>query len=864
MLNSRIFWKIYSYFLLFIAIAAVIVGAIVTYKIREGELETARTDLTKFAIYSTKQHETAAPESITEHFKEVHELADVRLTLLNADGTVTADTDIEPATMDNHLDRPEIREARENGIGSAIRNSPTLGTDTIYVALPIVRDGKLVGYSRASISLADVNKKISTLRSYAFASIAFAVVLAMIFGAFLTRQIVSPLRRMTTVANAIADGDLAQRVPIITNDEFSDLARSLNSMADRLARDIAKLKNAEAALLCSTEDLEIRVVERTAELTKANELLSEQILEREITESVLQMSEERYRELVENANDIIYTTDLRGRLTSLNKAGEALTGYRVGRDSEISILTVIAPEFHQLVQHMNEQMFLIGSLRTNYEIEIFAADGRRLTLEVSSRILMRDNKPIGIHSIARDITQRKETEQQLMRDAFYDGLTELANRALFMDHLRLTIERSKGRAKSPYAVLFLDIDRFKVINDSLGHLEGDELLKQVAARLNSAVRHGDLVARLGGDEFVILAGELPNEAHAVLVAERVQAAMREPFYLKDGEVFVTVSVGIDVAEDGEKSAEDMIRDADTAMYRAKSKGRAQYQIFNKSMREQASKQLQIDTEMRHALERNEFEMYYQPIVEIATEKFIGFEALVRWCHPTLGVISPFEFINAAEENGLILPLGSWILEESCRQLRVWQTKYEHAANITVAVNLSPKQFSQANFPEIVSDILVKTGLNPKCLKLEITESQIMENDMEAIRMMHKLRDLKIELSLDDFGTGYSSLSYLHRLPVNYLKIDRSFVSRMSKSAKNADIVMTIIRLAQNLKKKVIAEGVETAEQLEQLRNLKCEFAQGYFFSKPMSAPIAGDYVENAGDHYILNNGQSVIDLQMQM
>ncbi len=866
MFNSRIFWKIYSSFLLFMAIAALSVGAVVTDRIRRAEMSHSRSDLERYANrYASLSREDLAqlPIQISDQLRDIHRLDQVRFTLIDAAGNVIADTDASPSGLGSYYDRPEIVEARTRGFGTSMRHSSTEDHESMYVAIPILDQGSVIGYSRASRSLAEIDQKISVLRGYAIASIIFGVILAMIFGLFVTRMVVRPLRRMAQVANSIAEGNLDVRVSDARGDEFGQLARALNTMADRLGSLIVSHASAEAALLKSHEELEARVLDRTSALTRANQLLNEQIREREATESTLQVSEERYRDLVENAHDIIYTTDLRGHITSLNKAGRDLTGYSVMPDRPISINSLIAPEFHQMVEHMNEQMFLMGSLRTSYEMDILAEDRHRLTLEVSSSILMRENRPIGIHCIARDITQRKSTEQQLIHDAFYDGLTDLANRALFMDHLRMAIERAKRRTEEPYAVLFLDIDRFKVINDSLGHMVGDELLKQVARRLESAVRKGDLVARLGGDEFVILSNELPNEAHAVLVAERIQASLREPFCLSENEVFVTVSIGVDVCTDGEKSPDDMIRDADTAMYRAKSKGRAQYQIFQHSMREQASKRLQIDTEMRHALERKEFEMYYQPILDLSSETCRGFEALVRWCHPTLGVISPFEFIGAAEENGLIIPLGTWVLEESCRQLRTWQITYENAENMSVAVNLSPKQFSQPNFPEIVADILNRTGLNPRCLKLEITESQIMENDMEAVRMMHMLRELKIELSLDDFGTGYSSLSYLHRLPVSFLKIDRSFVSRMTKSQKNAEIVTTIIKLAQNLKKRVIAEGIETVGQLEMLKQLKCEFGQGYLFSKPLSAPMASEYLENPNENYTIISAPKVIDFRLR-
>jgi len=457
-------------------------------------------------------------------------------------------------------------------------------------------------------------------------------------------------------------------------------------------------------------------------------------------------------------------------------------------------------------------------------------------------ILDSENVIIGSLGVFSDITTRKRAEEQLLHDAFHDNLTGLANRALFMDHLRMTIERGKSLHSNPYAVLFLDFDRFKVINDSLGHAEGDLLLNHIARRLESATRTGDLVGRLGGDEFVVLLSEMLVEDDAVQVAERIQESLENPFDLSGSEVYISASIGIALSAAGHLRAEDMLRDADIAMYRAKANGRARYQVFDQEMHQQATSHLQLETEMRQALERGDFALYYQPIMNLETNRLAGFEALVRWIHPERGVISPIEFIPAAEENNLILPLGRWILQESCRQLREWQKKNPAAEDLKVSVNLSGKQFLQSDLAEQIVLSLVAADLAPRCLKLEITESYLMENSEKVTEIMERLREIGVEISLDDFGTGYSSLSYLHRLPVDYLKIDRSFVSRITDSRENSEIVYTIIKLAQNLKMKVIAEGIETIEQLEHLKSLKCEYGQGFYFSKPVEASAAERFI----------------------
>ncbi|MEZ5425052.1 MAG: PAS domain S-box protein [Pyrinomonadaceae bacterium] len=450
----------------------------------------------------------------------------------------------------------------------------------------------------------------------------------------------------------------------------------------------------------------------------------------------------------------------------------------------------------------------------------------------------------GSMGVFTDITGRKDSEEKLLHEALHDSLTGLANRALFIEHLQLRIERAKRQANPPFAILFLDFDRFKVINDSLGHAEGDKLLVAVGKRLESTLRSSDLIARLGGDEFTILLNELDDAGHASQIASRIQELLQAPFELESGEVFMSASIGIALSKDDETSAEDMLRNADIAMYKAKARGKARHQLFDEAMHEEARTQLQMETDLRQALGRNEFLLHYQPIYDLKSRTIVGFEALIRWNHPKRGLVSPAEFVPIVEENGLIIPLGRWIMFESCRQMRQWQQMNRAAENLTINVNLSCKQFLQQDLAEQVMSMLVSTRLEPQFLKLEITESHVMENGEAAVKLMNRLRGLGVGLSLDDFGTGYSSLSYLHRLPVTNLKIDRSFINQMTAGDEDTKLVKTIISLAHNLKMNVTAEGIETAEQFAQLKDLRCENGQGYFFSKPLDAKKITELVKN--------------------
>jgi diguanylate cyclase (GGDEF)-like protein/PAS domain S-box-containing protein len=445
----------------------------------------------------------------------------------------------------------------------------------------------------------------------------------------------------------------------------------------------------------------------------------------------------------------------------------------------------------------------------------------------------------------QDVTDRKRAEQQLLYDAFHDALTGLANRALFTDHLKLAVARAQRQTAREFAVLFLDLDRFKVINDSLGHMVGDQLLVGIARRLESCLRPGDTVARLGGDEFTILLEDLRGEADAVEVAERLKQTLAMPFNLGGHQVFTTASIGITLSSIGYTRPEDCLRDADTAMYRAKQHGKARHELFDASMHARAMKLLQVESDLRRAVERHELVVYYQPIMSLDTGRIRGFEALVRWQHPQQGLVSPVDFIPVAEETGLIVPLGQWVLGEACRQARAWQEQFPSDPPLTISVNISAKQFAQPGLVGQVEHVLRETGLAPGSLHLELTESVVMENIETATELLHRLRALGVALSIDDFGTGYSSLNYLHNFPLDTLKIDRSFITQMAVDNENTEIVQTIVTLARSLGMNVVAEGIETETQLASLQALECEGGQGYLFAKPMHTEAAEAFLFNS-------------------
>ncbi|WP_319422398.1 two-component system response regulator [Pleurocapsa sp. FMAR1] len=451
-------------------------------------------------------------------------------------------------------------------------------------------------------------------------------------------------------------------------------------------------------------------------------------------------------------------------------------------------------------------------------------------------------------SLLREINERQRIQQKLVYDSLHDGLTGLGNRSLLMERVEWTIKHAQRHPDYMYALLFIDLDRFKVINDSLGHSTGDRLLIAVANSLQKCLRENDLVARLGGDEFVILLDGISSIEDATMIGDRIQGKLRSPFELKGQNIFTSASIGIVFGSPDYTNAAELLRDADIAMYRAKAKGKSRYEIFDMAMYQETLKLLELENHLRQAVKRNEFVLHYQPIISLNHSKLVGFEALIRWQHPTKGSIPPVEFIPLAEDTGLILEIGEWLLKEACQQLKQWQQKFAQipqVASLKMNVNIASQQLQQPEFIQKLDRILQETGLNGNCLRLEITESVLIDPEGCIQNTLKQIRERNIKLSIDDFGTGYSSLSYLRRFPIDNLKIDRSFIEQMNYDLENLEIVRVIITLAKTLGMDAISEGVETPQQLQQLKALGCEFGQGFLFSKPL--PSIG--VESMLAHY---------------
>ncbi|MEH2203797.1 MAG: EAL domain-containing protein [Nostoc sp.] len=493
-------------------------------------------------------------------------------------------------------------------------------------------------------------------------------------------------------------------------------------------------------------------------------------------------------------------------------------------------------EFQEVLVRVQNQLALRSA-----RLEIL-----KLNVELEHRVKQRTGElEKTLQKLQQEIHSRQQLQSQLLDIALHDSLTGLSNRVLFIRRLENALNRAKQESSYQFAVLFLDCDRFKVVNDSLGHPVGDELLIAIAHRLQACIIPVDTLARLGGDEFGILLENITDINIAIQVAERILQQLSLAFQLSRYEVFMNASIGISWGNKDYDRPEYLLRDADTAMYRAKAQGRANYHVFNPAMHQEAIQLLELENDLRRAVERREFLVYYQPIISLVTGRISGFEALVRWQHPIRGLISPIEFIPVAEETGLINAINTWVLQSACHQLSIWQHYPVTPEPLTMSVNLSARLFLQPNLVEQIDRIIYENKINPAYLELEITESVIMENTDAIKIILERLKQRKIKLIMDDFGTGYSSLSYLHSFPLNALKIDKSFVKRMQDNKENMGLVPAMIGIANSMGMSAIAEGVETQEQLAQLRSLNCNFAQGYLFSKPIEQRLALELLTSA-------------------
>lgn len=654
-------------------------------------------------------------------------------------------------------------------------------------------------------------------------------------------NISKPLKQLSNYANRVAVKDFGAVPEINSDDEVGQLAKAMEAMTGQISELVGNLEQRVRKKTSELEEardaLRDKVEERTSELMRTNTQLKIEIAERKVIGDALRKAEKKYRTIFENAVEGIYQSSPGGRFQDTNPSLARILGYKSPEALMSSIYDIgtqmyVEPERRKV---FTRRLMEKGEVK-NFVSKVRKRDGRIIWVSENARKIMdEDGNLLCFEGSVEDITMRKKAEDQLKRQAFHDPLTGLPNRALFLDHLRMAMERSRRR-KHLYAVLFMDLDRFKVVNDSLGHDAGDELLKGVARVLEKCGRSVDTVARFGGDEFAILQEEISAPRDAITLARRILEGVKQPFSIGGNEVFTSVSLGIVLKTDGYDRPDALLRDADTAMYRAKELGKSRFKVFNRKMHDQALQLMELETDLRRAVDLREFEVFYQPIICLDKRKVCGFEALVRWKHPEHGVIAPGDFISLAEDTGLIYSIDNLVLEEACTQVKKWQNMLgEQYGSLTVNVNISGRHFGQAMLAGQVGRVLEESGLGAESLYIEITESALMDNPSVAGEMLQQLKDHGIRICIDDFGTGYSSLSYLQRFPIDVVKVDRSFINEVENDQDSQAIVRTVFSLGESMGLKIVAEGVETAAQLEFLENEGCQFVQGYFFYKPLTA-----------------------------
>ena len=618
-----------------------------------------------------------------------------------------------------------------------------------------------------------------------------ALAASLTIGQLITRHISGPLRKLQHAALQIAAGNLEAKVTHGHDDEFGSLAESFNIMVDDLK---------------STRD---KLLQSNKELTEMNS---------------------RLHTLIHAMPDMVFFKDLDGRYLLVNKEIEKQAGMRwhdiIGKTAD----KVMPPELAAYCKKSDEETIRAGHRLQFEERRIDVAGGEKILETVKAPIFDAGGSLMGLVGVSRDITSRKKMENTIKYQAHYDFLTGLPNRNLFLDHLNLSLARAHNDRQT-LAVMFLDLDRFKTINDTLGHATGDLLLRGIAERMRACVRESDIIARFGGDEFAILLPHITHAADACSIAEKILTVFKAPFPIDGHELHVTPSVGISIFPDDGEYGETLLKNADIAMYHAKEQGRDNYQFYNPAMNIRTLEQMILENSLRQTLQRGELVVYYQPQVCIRTGDIRCVEALVRWQHPELGLLDPLQFIPLAEEIGCIIPIGEWVLRTACLQNRAWHES--GLPDLCVTVNLSIRQLQQQDFIGVVAGILHETGLDAGFLEFEITENTAMQNLELIISNLQHLASMGVRISIDDFGTGYSSLNYLKKLPVQKLKIDKSFTSGLTNDSDYKAIVTAIIAMAHSLKLTVVAEGVETEDQLELLRSAECDGVQGFIFSEPL-------------------------------
>ncbi|MCZ7645153.1 MAG: EAL domain-containing protein [Planctomycetota bacterium] len=648
-----------------------------------------------------------------------------------------------------------------------------------------------------------------------------------------------PLLRHIPIVMITGAGDADTQIQGLASGASDVLVKPLQTdVLCARVRSILKYRHAVAELRRARDQLEKRVAERTQDLAKKNEELRAEIAERKRIEAALRASEERYALAAKGANDGLWDWDLeRGTLyfsprwREMAGAAEA----ELGDDPEAWFSRV----------HAEDRATLRGELERHRKglTEHFSVEYRFRQADGAYRwmlcrgLAVRDaqGKPTRIAGSQTDIHQEKTANLQLRHNAFHDELTGLPNRFLFLDRLEQIVQQRLEQPEALYGILYFGLDRFKLINTSLGHEIGDQLLKHVAARLRESVSPQDTAARIGSDEFAVLLAQVPSVAGAMQEADRLRSALLKPCRLQGREVFASASVGISLRSPKPKSAEVLLRDADTAMRRAKDMGKARKEIYHSDLHAASVLALDLESELRRALEGNEFFLHYQPIVDIARRETVGFEALIRWESPQRGMVPPGDFIAIAEETSMIEPISRWVLREACRQLKHWLAEISAKLPWSMSVNMPGRVFEQSEWLPYIDLVLKETGLDPQRLKLEITERALVDPTETVMHMISELKRRGVKLLVDDFGTGYSSLSYLQQLPFDLVKIDHSFVSRLTDEEESIEFLRNILALAHSRKMEVIAEGVETQAQADLLAKLGCEYAQGYLYAKPLSA-----------------------------